>query len=155
MPESSSSIYNNEKSATVTEELKNVSLQSGFPLFYAEQGNKISWDPYFEKGLTKNSSGDWVNSDATRVKLFLSVGPFSDKVTSSDLIKATSETGELDDKSVLCTIEKNETVNFTMPKSGVVYAKWVPDTSSYDSDKWVNKLNLKKCKTYKISKKNN
>ena len=157
----SSSIYQTsdvikyEKSATVTEELKNVSLQSGFPLFYAEQGNKISWDPYFEKGLTKNSSGVWIDSDATRVKLFLSVGPFSDKVTSSELIKATSETGELDDKSVLCTIEKNETVSFTMPKSGVVYAKWVPDTSSYDSDKWVNKLNLKKCKTYKISKKNN
>ena len=37
-----------------------------------------------------------------------------------------------------------------MPKDGIVYAKWVPDTGSYDSDKWIQPLDVSKSSTYTL-----
>ena len=129
--------------------IKELGLEKGLPLFYAEEGVNITWNPYFEVGKAKNASGEWVDSTATRVKLFLSVGEFKDDITSSDeLIEARSTSGVATDKSVLCKIDSNEKVEFTMPKTGVVYAKWVPDISTYKTDTWLSTLDVTKCSKY-------
>ena len=129
--------------------IEKLGLEKGLPLFYAEEGVNITWNPYFEVGKAKNASGEWVDSTATRVKLFLSVGEFKDDITSSDeLIEARSTSGVATDKSVLCKIDTNEKVEFTMPKTGVVYAKWVPDISTYKTDTWLSTLDVTKCSKY-------
>ena len=35
-----------------------------------------------------------------------------------------------------------------MPKTGVVYAKWVPDISTYKTDTWLSTLDVTKCSKY-------
>ena len=138
-------IYYEEKDTPKT--LTNKTLEKGFPLFWAEKDIEINWSPKFTIGKTYGSSG-WTNSTASRVKLMLSIGEFSDKIASTNLIEATSASGTTADGGVLCTIGTNELVKFKMPKDGIVYAKWVPDVSNYDSTRWIQPLSLKECSTY-------
>ena len=134
-----------EKNTSKT--LTNKTLEKGFPLFWAEKDIEINWSPKFTVGKTYGSTG-WTNSTASRVKLMLSIGEFSDKIASTNLIDATSASGKTTDGGVLCTIGTNELVTFKMPKDGIVYAKWVPDVSNYDSTRWIQPLSLKECSTY-------
>ena len=141
------------KTGNTTTTLAETTLEKGFPLFYAETDTEIEWKPRFTSGQKWDTTNNkWVAADWTRVKLLLAVGTFSDKIASTDIIKATSATGTTTDGGVLCTIGTNESVKFKMPKNGVVYAKWVPDTASYDTDKWLQPLQVSLCGSYYESK---
>ena len=72
----------------------------------------------------------------------------------NNLISAKSTDGEGNDGCVYSGIGADDgstdvaTITFTMPENGVVYAKWVPDTSTYDSEGWAQPLNLEYCSSY-------
>ena len=81
------------------------------------------------------------------------MGAFSDKIASTEIIKANSSVGPTTDGGVLCNMcltstDEATVVSFTMPKDGVVYAKWVPDTSDYDTAKWIQPIDLTQSNTY-------
>ena len=134
--------------------LQDVKLHVGLPVLAAAKDSTIKWSPRFTLGKTWSSTeSKWVDSTATRVKLLLSVGEFSDKIASTNIIAAESPVGKTTDGGVLCNICKEAKdvateISFKMPKDGVVYAKWVPDTGSYDSDDWIQPLDLSKSGTY-------
>ena len=134
--------------------IKDVKLNKGMVLLAAEKDTKIEWAPRFTKGKVWDSTNKkWIDSTASRVKLLFSLGEFSDKIASTEIIKANSSVGTTTDGGVLCNMclsSKDEAtvVSFTMPKDGVVYAKWVPDTSDYDTAKWIQPIDLTQSNTY-------
>ena len=138
------------KSGTISD----VKLNQGMVLLAAEKDTKIEWAPRFTKGKVWDSTNKkWIDSTASRVKLLFSLGAFSDKIASTEIIKADSPVGTTTDGGVLCNICSSSTaeatvVSFTMPKDGVVYAKWVPDTSDYDTAKWIQPIDLTQSNTY-------
>ena len=144
----------NYKIANKTGTISDVALNKGMVLLAAEKDVKIVWSPRFTKGQVYDGTNKkWVDSSATRVKLLLSVGQFSDKIASTKIIKADSPVGTTTDGGVLCNIcasssDEATQISFTMPEDGVVYAKWVPDTSDYDTAKWIQPLDLSQSSTY-------
>ena len=138
------------KSGTISD----VKLNQGMVLLAAEKDTKIEWAPRFTKGKVWDSTNKkWIDSTASRVKLLFSLGEFSDKIASTEIIKANSSVGTTTDGGVLCNMcltstDEATVVSFTMPKDGVVYAKWVPDTSDYDTAKWIQPIDLTQSNTY-------
>ena len=138
------------KSGTISD----VKLNQGMVLLAAEKDTKIEWAPRFTKGKVWDATNKkWIDSTASRVKLLFSLGEFSDKIASTEIIKADSSVGTTTDGGVLCNVcltstDEATVVSFTMPKDGVVYAKWVPDTSDYDTAKWIQPIDLTQSNTY-------
>ena len=136
--------------------LQDIKLHVGLPILAAAKDSTIKWSPRFTQGKAWSSAQQkWVDSTATRVKLLLSVGEFTDKIASTNIIEAESPVGKTTDGGVLCNICKQASdvateISFKMPKDGVVYAKWVPDTGSYDSDNWIQPINLSQSNTYPL-----
>ena len=136
--------------------LEKSTLEKGFPLFYAEKDAKITWKPYFVKGEAKTSTGAWIDSTASRVKLYLSAGPFSDKLVTNNLIAAESTDGKGTDGCVYSAIGAEDgstevaSITFKMPKDSIVYAKWVPDTSTFDTEGWAQPLDVSYCSSYTL-----
>ena len=128
-----------------------TTLEKGFPLLAAAKDNEITWMPKFTKGKVLNSSGQWVDSSATNVKLMLSMGQFSDKIASTNLIDASSTSGKTTDGGLVCPINQTPTISFTMPSDGVVWAKWVPNTGDYDTASWIQPLDIKSSNTYVLT----
>ena len=132
--------------------ISDVPLYEGLPLLAAAKATTIEWSPRFVKGKAK-SSGAWIDSSATRAKLLLSIGPFTNKIDSSNIINGSSDIGTTSDGGILCKICVQDTdeptkVTFKMPTDGVVYAKWVPDTSDYESASWYQPIDLTQSNTY-------
>lgn len=134
--------------------IENVPLNKGMVLLAAEKDEKIEWTPWFNQGYTYNTgSSSWGTNNVTRLKVMLSVGEFSDKIASTNLIPAESALGKTTDGGVLCQVcinasDNPTTIKFTMPKDGVVYVKWVPDTTDYDTAGWIQPLDVSKCNSY-------
>lgn len=126
-------------------------LQEGFPIFCAKEGTKCTWKPYFKKGKKQNSSGTWVDDGDTKVRLRLSVGPFKDAMTAADnseIIKLKVNGSKDEVLTAKCEEEKFTTIEFEMPKDGIVYAKWCQDDDSYATNKWIKTIDLEKCNTW-------
>ena len=132
-----------------TKKIESGTLEKGFPLLYAKKDATIKWLPKFPTGLSwSTAQNKWVTSSVTRAKLMLSIGEFTNKFESSNIIDGNSAAGKTTDGGLLCNINENTEITFKMPRDGVVYAKWVPDTGSYDSDYWIQPLDLTSCNTY-------
>ena len=134
-----------------TFEIKKPKLNEGFPLFSAKEGTKCTWKPYFKKGKKQNTSGAWVDDGTTKVKLYLSVGPFKDDITvadNSEMIKLTVNKSKDKVTAAVCKEEEYTTIEFEMPKDGTVYAKWIQDDDAYDTNKWIKTIDLEKCNTW-------
>ncbi|MBR3288708.1 MAG: hypothetical protein IKI71_02975 [Lachnospiraceae bacterium] len=155
-----SSIYQFEKDKKYqfgkkTYDIKKPHLHEGFPLFYATKGTKCTWAPYFKKGKKKNDSGAWVDDGTTKVRLQLSVGPFKDKMTAADnsqIIKLKVNNSKEEVETAICKEEDYTTLKFELPKDGIVYAKWVQDDDSYESNKWIKTIDLEKCNIWSYEK---
>ena len=151
-----SAIYQFEKDKAYqfgknTFEVKKPKLHEGFPLFCAKEGVKCTWRPYFKKGKKQNTSGTWVDDGTTKVRLVLSVGPFEDAMTAADnskIIKLKVNGSKEDVLVAKCEEEKYTTIEFEMPKDGIVYAKWCQDDDAYETNKWIKTIDLKKCNTW-------
>ena len=139
---------------TTKGELKDVKLNVGFPLLAAPKDAEIKWSPRFTTCKAWDATNKkWIDGTATRVKLLFSVGEFSDKIASTNLIAADSPLGKTTDGGVLCNICKVSSdqateVTFKMPKDGIVYAKWVPNTSNYTTTNWTQPIDLTQSNTY-------
>ena len=125
--------------------LEKQTLEKGFPLFYVKDDMEIEWKPVFNK-YCKKSGDNWVEQNDD-VKLYLSYGPFTNLTTSSDPVyfKSKNSTSESTSQVVKLTDDK---IKFTSKKASIIYAKWVPDTTTYASDSWYSTLDLSKCNTF-------
>ena len=137
--------------------VKKPKLNEGLPLFYAKQGTKVTWKPYFKKGKKQDSSGNWVDDGTTRVSLFLCIGPFTNKYeipSSGQLIKMTVGTSTTKVEEAILDEEKENTIKFEMPVDGIVYAKWSQYGDNWQTNKWIKTLDLKKCGTWSYEREN-
>ena len=143
-----------EASTSTKGTVTDLRLVRGMMLLAAPKDATIKWSPRFTKGKVYDSTNKkWVDSSVTRVKLFFSLATFSNKLVSTDLVQATSDVGTTVDGGVLCNVcinssDKATEVTFKMPKDGLVYAKWVPDTSDYDTAKWIQPVDVSQSSTY-------
>ena len=140
-----------------TYDIKKPKLHEGVPLFCASKGTKCTWKPYFKKGKKQNTSGTWVDDGDTKVRLRLSVGPFKDAMTAADnseIIKLKVNGSKDEVLTAKCEEEKFTTIEFEMPKDGIVYAKWCQDDDSYSTNKWIKTIDLEQCNTWSYEKEN-
>ena len=122
-------------------------LEKGFALLGGEIGAKIVWEPTFSYTHVHNTADTYVDN-SHEVDIYLSDGPFTNKVSTSKLIKVKVDDGTTE-KNYATTTNRKCKISFEMPSTGIVYAKWVPhnETTYLDSD-WIITLDVEKCKTY-------
>lgn len=130
--------------------LEKQTLEKGFPLFYVEDGMDVSWEPEFSK-YCKSTSGGWVEQD-DKVKLYLSYGPFTDLASTSNPVEFTTKNHSAKATSQIMDLTGDK-VSFKSTKDDIIYAKWVPNTTTYASDIWYSTLNLANCSQYRYTKK--
>ena len=137
-------VYNFNKKEYVIEPVK---LHEGFPLLYAPYGTEITWTVNFKKGK-KLSSGTWIDS-TNKARLALSLGPFVNKDTATNIISISKDDGASYANYQICDIEKDTKIKFKMPKEGIVYAKWWDDSTNYDTTSWIQTLDVTKSNKFK------
>ena len=128
-----------------TVELDKQTLEKGFPLFYVKNGYEISWEPVFEK-YYKNDGSGWVEQN-DKIKLYLSYGPFSDLTTTTKPVEFTTKKYGTKATSQIIDLTGDK-ITFTSEKDSIIYAKWVPNTTSYNTDIWYSTLDLSNCNKY-------
>ena len=124
-------------------------LNEGFQLLAARVDDEVEWEPIFNYTHVHNGSTTYATDNTHEVDIYFSNGPFTDSITTSNLIQVQvgNETAK---KNYATTTNRKCKVKFEMPSNGLVYVKWVPHftgTSYLDLD-WLVTLDLKNCNTY-------
>lgn len=122
-------------------------LNQGFQLLAAKENDEIDWTPIFNYTHVHDSASTYKDNDH-EVDIYFSNGPFTDDVTTSNIIQVTvgSDTTK---KDYATTTDLRAKIKFTMPETGLVYVKWVPhDAGTYLDSDWLVTLDLQRCNTY-------
>lgn len=122
-------------------------LNQGFQLLLAKESDIIKWEPEFSYTHVHNGATTYTDN-THEVDIYFSNGPFTDDITTSNLIKVKTN-NSAEEKNYATTVGRKCSVEFQMPKNGIVYVKWVPHNAGeyLDSD-WIVTLDLSKCNTY-------
>lgn len=123
-------------------------LDDGFQLIAAKKGDKITWEPIFNYTHVHNTATTYIDN-THEVKLYLSNGPFTDGVTTANPINVTVNNTSY---SYATTEDRKVRINFEMPEDGIVYAKWIPDETTYIDSDWIVTLDVDHCNTYKYTR---
>ncbi len=127
-------------------------LEKGFALLGGEEGAEIIWEPTFSYTHVHNSADTYVDN-THEVDIYLSSGPFSNKVNTSNAIQVTVDDGTTKENYATTTNRKCK-IKFEMPKTGIVYVKWVPhNETTYLNSDWIITLDTKNCNSYQYTAK--
>lgn len=124
-------------------------LLDGFICFAANKDDEVMWKPKFKNTMY----GDDILTIAANeyeLNVCLSTSPFGDENSSSDIIPLIINKG-LPNEATVDYLETNNrtcTLNFKMPKDGIVYCKWWPSDSSIKNKYWQADLDVENSKTY-------
>ena len=129
-----------------TTTLSKQTLEKGFPLFYVDKDLEVSWEPVFEK-YYKNDGSGWVEQN-DKIKLYLSYGPFSDLTTTTKPVEFTTKNYSTKSTSQVLDLTGDK-VSFKSTEDGIIFAKWVPNTTNFATDTWYSTLKLANCNQYK------
>ena len=127
-------------------------LEKGLQLLVAPKDAEITWSPEFSYTHVHNGTNTYTDN-THEVDVYFSNGPFSNGVTTSNLIQV-SKTDKLEDaEDYVTTTDRKVKAKFKMPENGLVYVKWVPHetNSTYKNMDWIVTLNLKDCSSYLIT----
>lgn len=123
-------------------------LSDGLAVFAGKRGDKIEWEPVF-KNTKAGSSLTTITSQNYELEVMLSAAPFGDEFSSSNIITWVDDDGNT--KNTATTVDKKCKIKFTMPRTGVVYCKWRPASTSIRSSLWSADIDLTNCGTYKLT----
>lgn len=129
-----------EKTITVNKKsfvIPNKTLQEGFQLCASTTESVVDWEADFTEVKYYNGAA-W--EDVGEVDIYLSYEPFSDKLSSTDLIQCEGSTSDY-----VTTVSKKAKLKWKQTKNSLVYMKCVPhftDSTFVDSKDWWIKLDL-------------
>ena len=126
-------------------------LNDGLQLLAGVKDAQVTWEPIFNYTHVHNGTSTYTDNNH-EVDIYFSSTPFTDKVTSSNIIRV--KVGNDDTlKDYAITTNRKCTIRFTLPRTGIVYVKWVPHnvSSTYLNSDWIVTLDLKNCNSYQYT----
>ena len=130
-----------------------VTLEKGFQLLVASEGDKITWEPSFIYTHVHDGDDTYAVDNTSEVDIYFSNGPFTNKVVTTEPIRV-----QVNDESGLkdyaTTTNRKCKVSFEMPHTGLVYVKFAPHFTgtSYIDDDWIVTLDLENSNKYTYSR---